>query len=188
MEVDAHSTDIDAYPQLIVSTADIPVQNNLASGTSVVVEPIGINPTELQIQLCAPSLGGEQTSARTGTSPPRPRRQTDARAEPEVAGQDGRPIGPLLRGLRVDEARVRLVRRGAVWLRPTLPRDASRFATTTLRRRLYHSASTSPTGSRSTKPTTRSSRRATSNLGFASHRPLPLDRLALPCVPANALK
>lgn len=191
MEVDAHSTDR-RYPQLIVSTADIPVQNNLASGTSVVVEPIGISPTELQIQLC-----DHRTWEVNNQCPHWDLYHLDLGGKPMLA-----PNPEVMDETGVDRTNFFEVyvstKRVYVWFDEApygcvdLPATGMPAgpATVTFGDVLYHSgvdlADWQPLHKANYQIVTS---RHFSNLGFASHRPLPAwDEARLPCVPANALK
>jgi Repeat of unknown function (DUF5648) len=50
-EIDVISTDR-RYPQIIISDQDVPVQDNLPMGTTIIVQPKGLSPTHLQVQIC----------------------------------------------------------------------------------------------------------------------------------------
>ncbi|MBK8720294.1 MAG: hypothetical protein IPN32_37160 [Deltaproteobacteria bacterium] len=50
-EVDIISTDR-RYPQIIISDRIAPVQDDLASGTTMIVQPKDMTPTQLQVQIC----------------------------------------------------------------------------------------------------------------------------------------
>lgn len=191
MEVDAHSTDR-RYPQLLVSTVDIPVQDNLAKGTTVVVEPIGISPTELQIQLC-----DHRTWEVNNQCPHWDLYHLDIGGKPMLA-----PNPEVMDETGVDRTNFFEVyvstRRVYVWFDEApygcveLPVAAMPAgpATVTFGDVLYHSgvdlADWQPLHKANYQIVTS---RHFSNLGFASHRPLPAwDEARLPCVPATALK
>lgn len=50
-EIDIVSTDR-RYPQIIISDQVAPVQDNLASGTTIIIQPKDLTPTHLQVQIC----------------------------------------------------------------------------------------------------------------------------------------
>ncbi len=51
MEIDIVSTDR-RYPQILISDQSAPVQDNLAGGTTLIVQPKDLTPTHLQVQIC----------------------------------------------------------------------------------------------------------------------------------------
>jgi hypothetical protein len=50
-EIDIVSTDR-RYPQIIISDREAPVQDNLVDGTTLIVQPKDMTPTQLQVQIC----------------------------------------------------------------------------------------------------------------------------------------
>ncbi|MBC8072957.1 MAG: hypothetical protein IAG13_31835 [Deltaproteobacteria bacterium] len=50
-EIDVVSTDR-RYPQILISDQEAPVQDNLAAGTTIIVQPKDLTPTHLQVQIC----------------------------------------------------------------------------------------------------------------------------------------